>query len=443
MDELMKHHNVDIQWGNHDIVWMAAAAGSASCIANVIRVCLRYSNMETLENGYAISMLPLASFAMDVYGDDPCEQFRPKAPPGEEYTDNELALLSKMHKAISIIQLKLEEQIISRRPHYEMQNRLLLDKIDFDHGTITIGDKAYDLIDTRFPTIDPANPRALSEREEHLVERLRIAFANSERLQQHVRFLYAKGSMYLVHNGNLLYHGCISMNEDGTFSDFIVDGVSYQARSFMDRVERLARQGYFSSDPERKQYGLDAMWYLWCGPQSPIFGKDKMATFERYFIAEPETHIELKNPYYVLRDKEETARHILEAFGLDPDRGHIINGHVPVKVRRGESPIKSGGKLLVIDGGFAKAYQAQTGIAGYTLIYNSYGLLLASHDPFESTQLAIEDEIDIDTDTQILETNFNRIRVKDTDRGRRIQQQISELKQLVEAYRTGLIKENA
>ncbi len=442
MDTLMEYHSVDIQWGNHDIVWMGAAAGSEACIANVIRICLRYSNMETLENGYAISMLPLASFAAETYGEDACAQFRPKLADDEQYTENEQRLIAQMHKAISIIQLKLEGQIIMRRPHYQMEERLLLDKIDHARGTIQLDGREYALGDTHFPTIAPERPYELTDREQAMVERLKLSFANSSKLHRHVRFLYTNGSMYLIHNGNLLYHGCIPMNEDGSFRAFRVGGEAFAAKAFMDRIERLARQAYFTTnDPEQKQYGMDALWYLWSGAQSPLFGKDKMATFERYFIQDPATHVERKDPYYAFRDREETARKILHEFDLDPDTAHIINGHVPVKVKKGENPVKAGGKLLVIDGGFAKAYQTQTGIAGYTLIANSHGLLLASHHPFESTQKAIEAELDIHSDTQILETRSQRIRVGDTDLGRAIEGQIAELQLLLGAYRRGLIKE--
>lgn len=441
MDTLMKYHAVDFQWGNHDIVWMGAAAGSEACIANVIRMCLRYSNLETLENGYGISILPLVSFAVDVYGDDSCRQFMPKTATERVGSEDEQRLIAQMHKAITIIQLKLEGQVIKRRPHYLMDHRLLLDKIDYARGIISLDGQEYKLRDTNFPTIDPAAPYELTEREQNVVEKLKLSFVNSEKLQQHIRFLFSKGSMYLVYNGNLLYHGCISMHDDGTFKPFKVDGKEFGAKAFMDRVERLARQGYFSSDPEQKEYGMDSMWFLWSGPQSPLFGKDKMATFEQYFIEDKATHVEIMDPYYDFRDKEETACRILEEFGLDPTRGHIINGHVPVKVKRGENPVKGNGKLLVIDGGFSKAYQTKTGIAGYTLIFNSYGLLLTSHHPFESTQKAIEEELDIYSDTQVLETNYTRIRIKDTDVGREIQRQIDNLKQLVRAYRIGDIKE--
>lgn len=440
MDTLMAYHSLDIQWGNHDIVWMGAAAGSEACIANVIRVGLRYANMETLETGYAISMLPLASFAGDVYGQDACSAFYSQGADGAEYTANELRLMAQMHKAITIIQLKLEAQIILRRPHYRMENRLLLDKIDFARGVVTLDGQAYPLLDAHLPTVDPQDPYALTPREAMVMERLKVSFANSERLQKHVRFLYARGGMYLTHNGNLLYHGCIPMHRDGSFWVFRIEGQEFSVKSYMDRFDMLARQGYFAEDPQQKEYGLDSIWYLWSGSHSPLFGKDKMATFERYFIADKSTHAESMNPYYQFRDQEETARQILTHFGLDADTGHIINGHVPVKVKKGESPIKAGGKLLVIDGGFSKAYHEKTGIAGYTLIFNSYGLLLAAHDPFESTQKAIESALDIHSKTHILQPNTARLRVKDTDAGRTMQQQIEALRALLRAYQAGVIK---
>lgn len=447
MDTLLNYHSVDIQWGNHDIIWMGAAAGSAACIANIIRIALRYANMETLENGYAISLLPLASFAMDVYNNDLCAQFKPKLPDqraygDEEYTENELRLMAQMQKAITIMQLKLEAQIIMRRPHFEMQDRLLLDKINFDKQRVKINGKTYPLLDAHFPTIDPANPYELTEREQAVIDRLQISFMHSEKLQQHTRFLFSEGSMYQVYNGNLLYHGCIPMDAKGDFTALPLDGQVYRPRDYMNRVEQFCRQGYFAADPAQKEHGQDVMWYLWSGARSPLFGKSKMATFERYFLAEKETHAEEKNPYYQFRDRVATVRRILTEFGLDPETARIINGHVPVRVKRGESPIKADGQLLVIDGGFSKAYQQQTGIAGYTLIHNSYGFLLAAHEPFQSTQAAIEKEADIHSRTNILDKNFARMRVKDTDAGREFQRRIEELNLLLAAYRTGLIKES-
>jgi len=443
LDDLMEHHQVDIQWGNHDILWMGAAAGSEACIANVIRACLRYGNMETLENGYGISVLPLASFALETYKDDPCELFTPKVPADSSFTAQEIRLMAQMQKAMAVMQFKLESQVIKRRPHYQMEDRLLLDKVDFQRGVINLDGVEYPLRDTFFPTIDEKNPDALSAEEQSVIEKLRLSFANSKKLQQHVRFLFSTGSLYLIHDGNLLYHGCIAMNDDGEFRAFNVDGRSFAGKEFLDRVDRLARQGYFATDNlAQKQYGMDVMWFLWCAPMSPLFGKEKMATFERYFLADKVTHAEKRNAYYTLRDTEESACKILKEFGLDPENGRIINGHVPVKVTKGERPIKANGRLIVIDGGFSRAYQQVTGIAGYTLISNSRGLLLAAHQPFESTQKAVSEEIDIDTETEIIHSHPFRMRVSDTDRGRVIQEQIDELQALLHAFREGRIKEH-
>ena len=442
LDMLMEHPHVDIQWGNHDILWMGAAAGSEACIANVIRASLRYGNMETLENGYGISILPLASFALETYKDDPCEQFIPKVSPDSGFTAQEIRLMAQMQKAMAIIQFKLESQLIKRRPHYKMDDRLLLDKTDFATGTVSIDGAAYPLLDRHFPTVDPLQPDALTAAEQSVVDKLRHSFVHSRKLQQHTRFLFANGSIYLIHDGNLLYHGCIAMNDDGAFRSFNVDGKAYAGKAFLDRVDRLARQGYFSTDnPAQKQYGMDAMWFLWCAPESPLFGKEKMATFERYFLADPGTHKEKRNAYYALRDTVETAEKILREFGLDSKTGHIINGHVPVKVVKGERPVKANGRLIVIDGGFSRAYQKETGIAGYTLISNSRGWLLAAHQPFESRQRAICDEIDMDSETEIIESHPERMHVRHTDEGKSIQRDIDQLKALLEAYREGSIKE--
>ncbi|MEI7429865.1 MAG: fructose-1,6-bisphosphatase [Betaproteobacteria bacterium] len=444
LDDLMEHHQVDIQWGNHDILWMGAAAGSDACIANVIRFCLRYGNMETLDNGYGISLLPLASFALETYKNDPCNLFTPKVSADSSFTSQEIRLMSQMQKAIAIIQFKLESQIIKKRLHYQMHDRLLLEKIDYSKGVITLDGVEYPLLDSFFPTIDPKKPDALTAEEQMVVEKLKLSFVNSKKLQQHVRFLFSKGSLYLIHDGNLLYHGCIAMDDAGEFKAFNVDGKSYVGKDFLDRVDLVARQGYFATDkPGLKQYGMDSMWYLWCAPQSPLFGKDKMATFERYFIADKATHKENRNAYYTLRDKEESAIKILKEFGLNPDLGCIINGHVPVKVAKGERPIKANGKLIVIDGGFSKAYQKETGIAGYTLISDSRGLLLAAHQPFECTQKAVSEELDIDTVTEIIYKYPFRMRVRDTDRGREIQEKIDELGELLHGYREGFIKEQS
>ena len=443
MDALMEHHHVDIQWGNHDILWMGAAAGSEACIANAVRICLRYGNMEALENGYGISLLPLASFALETYAEDPCDRFIPKVEEEGNFTAREIRLMAQMQKAIAVIQFKFESQIIKRRLQYQMTDRLLLEKIDYQQGTIELDGKQYSLLDKHLPTIDPQSPDTLTPEEVMVMEKIKHSFINSKKLQQHVRFLFSAGSIYLVRDSNLLYHGCIAMEENGEFKKFNVDGASYAGKAFLDRVDRLSRQGYFSvNNPAQKLYGMDAMWFLWCAPMSPLFGKEKMTTFERYFVKEKETHVEKRNAYYALRDSVDTAGKILKEFGLDPDKDHIINGHVPVKVSKGESPVKAGGRLLVIDGGFSKAYQGETGIAGYTLISNSRGLLLASHQPFESTQKAVVEEKDIDTHTEIIYTNPHRMRVCDTDRGQKIQEQINDLQSLLDAYREGIIKEH-
>ncbi|MCB2293220.1 fructose-1,6-bisphosphatase [Clostridium algoriphilum] len=442
LDTLIHYHSIDIQWGNHDILWMGAAAGCESCIANVLRISTRYANLDTIEDGYGINLLPLATFALDFYNDDPCKSFKPKVFPENNYREKDLTLMSRMHKAISIIQFKLEGEIIKRRPHYEMQSRLLLSKINFENGTINVDGKVYKLNDTNFPTIDPKDPYKLTQDERELIERLKSSFLNSDKLQEHIRFLYTKGSMYSKYNSNLLYHGCVSLSEDGSFKKMKIDNIVYSGKSYIDRTERLAREAYFGkAGSESKLYALDHIWYLWCGCNSPLFGKDKMATFERYFIDDKTSHKEIKNPYYKYRDDETVCNNILSEFGLSTTDSHIINGHVPVKTKQGESPIKANGKLLVIDGGFSKAYQPETGIAGFTLIYNSYGLLLASHAPFESTQKAIDEGKDIISSTIVLEKSTNRIRVIDTDVGAEIKDQIKDLELLLIAYRKGLIKE--
>ena len=447
LDKLLDFHSVDFQWGNHDIVWMGAASGSEACIANVLRLSLRYGNTETLENGYGISLLPLASLALDVYGDDACDQFMPREADDRVdeavVDDEEQRLLARMQKAISIIQFKLEGQIVQRRPHYNMVDRLLLDKIDADAGTIVINGKLHTLLDTHFPTLDSAEPYTLTARERQVMSRIKQSFLNSERLQRHVRFLYAKGGMYLAHNGHLLYHGCISLDDDGSFTQLELGGRVYQGKSYFDRVDQLARQGYFSTDVEQRQYGQDAMWYLWSGARSPLFGKNRMATFERYFVADRSTHKELPNPYYKMRDDEEKIREILVEFGLDPETGRIINGHVPVRVNRGQRPILANGRLIVIDGGMAKAYQSVTGIAGYTLISNSRGLLLAEHKPFVSAETAILKEVDVESTTEIIATHPERQLVRHTDHGQQLQRRIHALLELLTAYREGIIKEMA
>lgn len=444
MDTLLNYHSVDIQWGNHDVLWMGAAAGHEACIATVIRICTRYANLDTIEDGYGINILPLATFALEYYADDECVQFQPKVESDVVFNDNDLKLIAKMHKAISIIQFKLEGEVIQRRPHFKMEDRLLLNKINYEEGTIDWYGKIYKLNDTNFPTIDPKNPYELTKEEREVIDKLKSSFLNSEKLQKHIRFLLSNGSMYLKVNSNLLYHGCIPVNDDGTFKKVKIgsSGKEYSGKAYFDRLEILVREGYFHKDnPEGKLYGMDMTWYLWTGPDSPLFGKNKMTTFERYFIDDEETHKEKKNSYFKLEDSEEMCNLIFREFGLNPETSHIINGHVPVKSKNGESPIKANGKLLVIDGGFSKAYQGTTGIAGYTLIYNSYGLILVSHDPFESTQKAIEEEKDIHSTTIVLEKEVERKRVGDTDNGEELKTQIRDLQMLLDAYRIGLIKE--
>ncbi|MCY6355140.1 fructose-1,6-bisphosphatase [Clostridium sp. ZS2-4] len=442
MEALMKHHSIDIQWGNHDILWMGAAAGSEACICNVLRISLRYANLNTIEDGYGINLLPLATFAMEIYENDSCKSFTPRTIE-KKLTPKDLKLLSKMHKSISIIQFKLEGQIIKNHPEFLMDDRLLLEKINYEKGTIDIYGKTYTLNDKNFPTIDPKDPYKLTPQEECLIAKLKRSFIHSEKFQKHIRFMYSKGSMYLIYNSNLLYHSCIPLNEDGSFKEIRIGDKKYKGKILLDKFDTLAREAYFfKSDSIQKLFAMDMMWYLWCGPDSPEFGKHRMTTFERYFIDSNETHTEDRNPYYKYRDDSDLCKNIFKEFDLDPATSHIINGHIPVKTKEGESPIKANGRLLVIDGGFCRAYQPQTGIAGYTLIYNSYGLLLTSHEPFESITKAIEEEQDILSSTIILEHALTRKRVADTDIGRELKKQIKDLEMLLVAYRKGLIKEN-
>ena len=441
MDTLMKHHSVDIQWGNHDVLWMGAAAGNPACIANVIRISAKYGNLNTLEDGYGINLIPLAKFALTTYGQDPCEVFHLDYRE-EEYDVKDAALDQKMHKAIAMIQFKLEGQLIHRRPEFQMEHRLLLDKMDLEKGTVEVEGKTYPLKDTSFPTFDKEHPYQLSPEEAEVVERLVTAFVNCGKLQEHVRFLYTKGSLYKVYNGNLLYHGCVPFNEDGSFKKVRVFGQAYSGRELYDVLENYARKGYYSIDPEEKQKGLDILWFIWKNANSPVFGKSKMTTFERYFIADKETHKEPKNPYYRLLEQEEIVNKILEEFGLSQQEdAHIINGHVPVETKRGESPVKCGGKLLIIDGGVSKAYQSKTGVAGDTLIYNSYGLLLAAHEPFESVEKAVQDGSDIHSHMMLVHHSNRRITVSDTDIGEEIRENIEDLEKLLRAYREGTIVE--
>lgn len=445
MDTLCDYHNLDIQWGNHDILWMGAAAGNLGSIANVIRMSLRYGNLGTLEDGYGINLLPLATFAMYAYADDPCSLFMPTLNTEEHpYDEKTIRLIAQMNKAISIIQYKLEGQIIRRRPDFEMDDRLLLHQIDLQNGTVTIDGKTYELKDTNWPTLDPQHPYDLSADEKELMTRIQRSFAGSEKLRKHMQCLFRNGSLYKISNSNLLFHASVPMNADGTLKEVNINGELFKGRQLMDKVDQLIRAAYF--DPENtpdKLFALDYIWYLWCGKDSPLFNKSKMATFERCFIADKGIHYEEKGAYYTLRENEAICDYVLDEFGVVGEHRHIINGHVPVRSIKGENPIKANGKLLVIDGGFSKAYHSETGIAGYTLVYHSRGFQLVQHEPFESTTKAIEEGSDIRSTTIVVELNSHRQMVKDTDKGELLRQQIHDLSNLLYAYRNGLIQEKA
>lgn len=440
MDKLRQYHSIDLQWGNHDVVWMGAAAGQLACIANVLRISVRYGNLDILEEGYGINLIPLVTFAMETYKDTNCDAFKIKY--SEGYDTNSLELDKKIHKAIFIIQMKLEGQLIKKYPEFKMEDRLLLDKIDYEKKTVTVYQETYPIIDCDFPTVDRNDPYALSEEEELLLQRLRQAFRKSEKLQKHVKFLFNKGSLYKIYNSNLLYHGCVPMTEEGDFAKVTLFGKEYSGKALYDVLEKYARKGYYEEvGTKSRERGEDILWYIWENPNSPVFGKDKMTTFERYLIEDTKTHEEKKNPYYRLYNDEVTVSKIFEEFGLDDRFSHIINGHVPVEQKNGESPVKCGGKLLVIDGGFSEPFRDKTGIAGYTLVYNSRGMHLVAHEPFESAEAAILNESDVFSDTVKVETTQMRLRVADTDTGYDIRQQIARLEELLRAYKDGTIKE--
>jgi fructose-1,6-bisphosphatase-3 len=440
LDTLMNYHSVDIQWGNHDILWMGAACGQLACIATVIRIAARYGSLDTLEDGYGINLIPLATFALDTYSNTNCDTFSIKY--NTDYNTKDLSLDMKIHKAIAIMQFKLEGQVIMKHPEFLMDDRLLLDKIDYEKKTVMAYGKEYPMNDTDFPTIDPKNPYALTPDEEQVMERIRQAFLKCEKLQKHVRFLYSNGGLYKVYNSNLLYHGCMPMDGEGNFLSVDVDGKDYQGKQLYDILDNYARKGYYAkNDPAEMRKAQDYIWYIWAGPNSPVFGKDKMTTFERYFIEDKETHKETKNAYYSLLDHEDILNKILDEFELDTRKSHIVNGHVPVELKKGESPIKCDGKLLIIDGGFSKAYQSKTGIAGYTLVANSHGMRLVAHEPFESMEAAVLHESDIFSDSTVIEVAPVRIRVSDTDIGRELKDQIKQLELLLQAYRDGIIVE--
>ncbi len=443
MDMLCHYNSFDIQWGNHDALWMGAAAGNDCCIANVLRISLRYGNMATLEEGYGINLVPLATFAMETYGDDQCKDFGPHLDPDDTtYSEKTRRLLAKMHKAISIIQFKLEGQMISSHPEWGMEDRRMLDKIDLERGVTVIDGKEYEMRDAFFPTLDPSDPFKLSAEEEDLVDKLHHSFRVSSRLQKHIKCLFTNGCMYGIYNSNLLFHASMPLNADGTLKEVDVYGKKYKGRELFHHIGMLMRSAFNDdTDPVDKKYAKDYYWYLWCGPDSPLFDKSKMATFERYFLTDPSTYKEEKGYYFQLRNDEKICDMILDAFGVEGEHRHIINGHVPVRAARGESPIRANGKLMVIDGGFAKAYHRETGIAGYTLVYHSRGFVLVQHEQFTSKEDAIINGTDIVSTTQIVELSSHRMRVRDTDRGKDLKDQISELTELLYAYRHGIIKE--
>ena len=445
MDSLMNCHSVDIQWGNHDVLWMGAASGSRTLVATVLSNSIRYNNLDVIETGYGISLRPLSIFANEVYKNCDLSSFHVKltGSDADQYTEKDKLLSARMYKAITIILFKLEGQKLLRRPEFGMADRLLLDRIDFEAKTINIGGAVYPLKDCDFPTIDPANPYELTEEENHVIGQLTDSFRHSEKLQRHVRFLYSKGGLYKVHNGNLLFHGCIPMNEDGSLMTFTIGGQARSGRDFLNYADKTARKAYYDKPgtPER-EFGMDFLWWLWAGRNSPIFGRDRMTTFERRFIADESTWTEPKNPYYRFYEDPVVCDMLLAEFGLTGKHRHIINGHVPVKVKKGESPIKGGGRLIVIDGGFSKAYQSTSGIAGYTLIFSSRHFRIVSHQPFEGKQVALQKNHDIQNESLIFEKMNTRMKVSETDEGKELQTRVEELTMLLDAYRSGAVREN-
>ena len=444
MNLLETYHSWDITWGNHDIIWMGATAGNDACMCSVIRLSLRYANLVTLEDGYGINLVPLATFAMEAYGDDPCTEFLPKTDAGTGAIDEKTRqLIAKEHKAIAVLQFKLEGQLYEKHPEWKMKGRAMLERVNYEKGTIDIDGKEYKLSSCSFPTVDPKNPNKLTKEEEILVEKLHHSFEVSEKLHKHIKLMLSHGCMYSIWNNNLLFHASIPLCEDGTMKNVeIYPGHTVSGQQLMTDVGMLIRCA-FQNDSSQKMIddAKDYFMYLWCGPDSPLFDKSKMATFERYFIKEKETHEEKKGYYFILRNKEEICDNILKAFGVtDPNR-HIINGHVPVKAVKGESPIKANGRLMVIDGGFSQAYHHETGIAGYTLVYHSRGFQLVQHEPFTSTEDAIIRGTDIKSTTQIVEMSSRRMLVADTDKGKELNAQIDDLQELLYAYRHGFINE--
>lgn len=445
MDSLMAANNVDIQWGNHDVLWMGAASGSRTLVATVLSNSIRYNNLDVIETGYGISLRPLSIFANEVYKGIDTQQFQVKltGSDADQYTEKDKLLSARMYKAITIILFKLEGQKILRHPEFGMEDRLLLDKIDYEKKTVNVNGKTYDLLDWDFPTVDPADPYRLTEEESHVIDQLTDSFRNSEKLQKHIRFLYSKGCLYKVYNGNLLFHGCIPMDAEGNLLRFTIGGKERSGREFLDYAEKTARKAYYDRrGSEERQFGMDFLWWLWAGRNSPIFGRDRMTTFERRFIADESTWAEPKNAYYTHCQDPAVCVMLLKEFGLEGPHCHIINGHVPVRTKKGESPIKGGGKLIVIDGGFSKAYQPTSGIAGYTLIYNSRHYRIVSHQPFAGRWNAIHKNDDIRNESEVFEIMETRMRMSQTDEGVELQTRVDDLMMLLEAYRTGAVTEN-
>ena len=443
LDTLRQYHSWDIQWGNHDILWMGAAAGNDACICNVLRLSLRYANLATLEEGYGINLVPLATFAMETYSDDPCEEFIPKLLTGNELDEKTQRLTAQMHKAISIIQFKIESQVFKRRPEWQMLDRCLLDRVDYERGICTIEGKEYNMRSCHFPTVNPTHPSELTAEVELLMQRLHHSFRVSEKLRKHIKMLLSHGCMYSICNQNLLFHASCPLNADGSLKEVeIYTGKRYTGKDLMHNIGMMVRAAFQNdTEPELKSYARDYFLYLWCGKDSPLFDKSKMATFERYFLTDKTTFKEEKGYYFQLRDNEQICDHILDAFGVTGQNRHIINGHVPVHASKGENPIKANGKLMVIDGGFSEAYHSETGIAGYTLVYHSRGFQLVQHEPFMSAEDAIRRGIDIKSTTQLVELSTHRMRVADTDKGIELRSQIADLRELLYAYRHGILKE--
>ena len=443
LDTLRQYHSWDIQWGNHDMLWMGAAAGNNACICNVLRLSLRYANLATLEEGYGINLVPLATFAMETYGDDPCNEFMPRLLTGNTLDDKTMRLTAQMHKAISVIQFKKETQIFHRRPEWHMEGRCLLEHIDYERGVCTIDGKEYEMSSCHFPTIDPQHPEELTPEEYQLMEKLHHSFRVCEKLQKHVKMLLSHGCMYSICNQNLLFHASCPLNEDGSLKEVeLYKGERYSGHELMHNIGMMVRAAFENdTDRELRLYARDYFLYLWCGVDSPLFDKSKMATFERYFLTDKTTYKEKKGFYFQLRDNEQVCDRILDAFGVTGDNRHIINGHVPVHASKGENPIKANGKLMVIDGGFSEAYHNETGIAGYTLVYHSRGFQLVQHEPFMSAQDAIQRGLDIKSTTQLVELSAHRMLVADTDKGTELRSQIADLRELLYAYRHGILKE--